>query len=158
MRRPDDTDRGAQLGEAGAYLHSAGYELDGDDLSCIAEARRHAAAFLAVAGTVHGLPIPQRVYDLTALVVSELVTNAHKYAPGPVHMELRIHAGSVEVSVCDRRPAVPAVRGADPGRIGQHGMEIIQAITEKLSTEQLEGGKRITARLSLGDDTPAVRG
>ncbi|MFI5681274.1 hypothetical protein [Streptomyces cellulosae] len=38
--------------------------------------------------------------DLNQLVVSELVTNARKYAPGPVLMELRIAGSLVE------RPAV----------------------------------------------------
>ncbi|MEU0234915.1 MULTISPECIES: ATP-binding protein [unclassified Streptomyces] len=126
----------------------AGFSLNGDS-TCIAQARHHATAFLDQARAEHDLAISQRVHDVTTLVVSELVTNAHKYAPGPVLMELRISASSVDVVVRDSDPAVPATRTADPGRVGQHGLEIIKAITEKLFIEQEPGGKRISARLTL---------
>jgi anti-sigma regulatory factor (Ser/Thr protein kinase) len=128
----------------------AGYALDGDD-GCIADARHHAIAFLDQACADHQLPVSSRARDLTQLVVSELVTNALKYAPGPVLMELRINAHTVDVVVWDSDPAVPAARAADPGRIGQHGLEIVKAVTEDLFTEQEPVGKRITARIALAD-------
>jgi anti-sigma regulatory factor (Ser/Thr protein kinase) len=96
--------------------------------------------------------------DLTQLVVSELVTNARKYAPGPVLMELRVTADTVDVTVWDSDPTVPTARTADPGRIGQHGLEIVAAVTEELSIQQESVGKRITARIALpdrSDDAPA---
>ncbi|MEU9271873.1 ATP-binding protein [Streptomyces sp. NPDC048251] len=128
----------------------AGYALNGDD-GCIAEARHHAIAFLDQAHTDHHLLVPARARDLTQLVVSELVTNALKYAPGPVLMELRIHAGSVDIVVWDSDPTAPTARAADPGRIGQHGLEIVKAVTEDLFIEQEPVGKRITARITLSD-------
>ncbi|MFC7795363.1 ATP-binding protein [Streptomyces cinereoruber] len=133
----------------------AGYTLEGGG-GRIAQARRHAAAFLETARTEHGLPVSQRARDLTELVVSELVTNAHKYAPGPVLMELRISTGHVDIVVRDSDPAVPAARAADPGRVGQHGLEIIKAVAEELLIEQEPAGKRITARLALADTADAV--
>ncbi|MGW2836068.1 ATP-binding protein, partial [Streptomyces sp. NPDC001286] len=60
---------------------SAAWVGDGED---IARARHLAAGFLARVQADYGLPVSQRVLDLTQLVVSELVTNARKYAPGPV--------------------------------------------------------------------------
>ncbi|MEU6621978.1 ATP-binding protein [Streptomyces litmocidini] len=126
----------------------AGYALDGGG-SCIADARHHASAFLDWARTEHRLPVSQRARDLTALVVSELVTNAYKYAPGPIRMELRISAERVDIVVCDSDPALPAARTADPGRVGQHGLEIIKAVAEELLIEQEPAGKRITVRLAL---------
>ncbi|MFF4518050.1 ATP-binding protein [Streptomyces mirabilis] len=129
----------------------AGYALEGDD-GCIAEARHHAVAFLDQAHADHHLPVSARARDLTQLVVSELVTNALKYAPGPVLMELRITARAVDVVLWDSEPTVPAARAADPDRIGQHGLEIVKAVTEDLFTEQEPVGKRITARLALSDD------
>ncbi|MFE6098007.1 ATP-binding protein [Streptomyces massasporeus] len=134
----------------GNYVMRAGYALGGDD-SCIAEARHHAIAFLDQAHGEHHLTVPDRARDLTQLVVSELVTNARKYAPGPVLMELRISARVVEVVVWDSEPTVPAARPADPGRIGQHGLEIVKVATEALLIEQEPVGKRITARLALSD-------
>ncbi|MEU7702633.1 ATP-binding protein [Streptomyces sp. NPDC039028] len=132
----------------------AGYALDGSG-GCIASARRHVAAFLDRARTEHRLPVSQRTRDLAQLVAGELVTNAHKYAPGPVLMELRISAGRVDIVVWDSDPAIPAARSADPGRVGQHGMEIIKAVAEDLFVEQEAVGKRITARLNLAG-TPSV--
>ncbi|MET9132001.1 ATP-binding protein [Streptomyces antibioticus] len=129
----------------------AGYALSGDD-GCIADARHHARAFLDRARADLRLTVPARAMDLTQLVVSELVTNARKYAPGPVLMELRITADGVDIVVWDSDPTVPAARTADPGRIGQHGLEIVEAVTEDLFIEQEPVGKRVTARISLSDD------
>ncbi|MFD9324064.1 ATP-binding protein [Streptomyces sp. NPDC060053] len=132
------------------HLMRAGYALDGDN-GCIADARRHAVAFLDRAHADHHLPVPARARDLTQLVVSELVTNALKYAPGPVLMELRITVRVVDVVVWDSDPRVPAARSVDPGRIGQHGLEIVKAVTEALLIDQEPVGKRITARITLAD-------
>lgn len=132
----------------------AGYALDSGG-GCIADARRHVAAFLDRARTEHLLQVSQRTRELAQLVASELVTNAHKYAPGPVLMELRVSADRVDVVVWDSDPVIPAARSADPGRVGQHGMEIIKAVAEELFIEQEAIGKRITARLALAD-TPSL--
>jgi anti-sigma regulatory factor (Ser/Thr protein kinase) len=145
----DQADGDAGSGpEEHQYLIRAGYALDGHQ-GCIARARDDAAAFLDRAVDEHRLPVPARTRDLTLLVVSELVTNACKYAPGPVLMELRLGARVVDVVVRDGDPVLPAVRAADPGRIGQHGLEIVEAVTETLLMEQEAVGKRITARLAL---------
>ncbi|MDX3799098.1 ATP-binding protein [Streptomyces sp. AK04-3B] len=128
----------------------AGYALTGDG-GCIADARHHAVAFLDQAQTAHHLSVTARARDLTQLVVSELVTNARKYAPGPVLMELRVSARAVDVVVWDSDPTVPGARGADPGRVGQHGLKIVKAVSEELFMEQEPVGKRITARIALSD-------
>ncbi|MFF1278013.1 ATP-binding protein [Streptomyces marokkonensis] len=128
----------------------AGYALGGDD-GCIADARHYAIAFLDQVYASHHLLVPDRVRELTQLVVSELVTNARKYAPGLVLMEMRISARVVEIVVWDSDPAMSAARAADPGRIGQHGLEIVKAVTEDLLIEQEPVGKRITARIALSD-------
>jgi anti-sigma regulatory factor (Ser/Thr protein kinase) len=132
------------------HVMRAGYALGGED-RCIADARHHAAAFLDEAGDDHDVPVSARAKDLTQLVVSELVTNARKYAPGPVLMELRLTTRAVEIVVWDSDPTVPAARAADPGRVGQHGLEIVKAVTENLFMEQEAVGKRITARIALAE-------
>ncbi|MER5201325.1 ATP-binding protein [Streptomyces sp. NPDC002884] len=128
----------------------AGYALDGGG-GCIGDARHHAVAFLDQVHADHHLPVSERARDVTQLVVSELVTNALKYAPGPVLMELHITAHAVDVVVWDSDPTVPAARAADPDRVGQHGLEIVKAVTEALFAEQRSVGKRITARIRLSD-------
>ncbi|MEU3342222.1 ATP-binding protein [Streptomyces sp. NPDC006668] len=126
--------------------------LEGDG-ACIAQARHLAADFLTQAAAGHGVVFSARVLDLTQLVVSELVTNARKYAPGPVLLELRIAGGVVEVVVWDSEPVLPAARPADAGRVGQHGLEIVAAIAQSVEAVREAVGKRITARVTL-TDTP----
>ncbi|MFD4950572.1 ATP-binding protein [Streptomyces sp. NPDC058451] len=109
--------------------------LDGDG-TVIAQARRLAADFLARVQADHGLPVSQRAMDRTQLVVSELVTNARKYAPGPLLLDLRITDDTVEVVVCDSDPVLPIARAADAGRVGQHGLEIVMAVAQGFEAQR----------------------
>jgi anti-sigma regulatory factor (Ser/Thr protein kinase) len=88
---------------------------------------------------------------MTQLVVSELVTNALKYAPGPVLMELRITGAQVEITVRDSGHGLPSLQATDPDRVGRHGLEIVRAVTQDLHIQREPGGKRITARITLTD-------
>ncbi|WRZ89328.1 hypothetical protein OHB54_09715 [Streptomyces sp. NBC_01007] len=42
-----------------------------------------------------------------------------------------------------------AARATDPKRIGQHGLEIVTALTQSLTTEVSLHGKRLTATVDL---------
>ncbi|AOT57264.1 ATP-binding protein [Streptomyces fradiae] len=128
--------------------------LDGDG-TCIARARDLAAAFLTRVQAQEGLPVSERALHITQLVVSELVTNACKYAPGPVLMDLRIVGDLVEVSVWDSDPVLPVAKAADAGRVGQHGLEIVMALVQGFETQKEPVGKRVIARVALFDDPPA---
>ncbi|MFE9686560.1 ATP-binding protein [Streptomyces sp. NPDC006285] len=123
------------------------------DSSVIARARHRAADFLVGVRMEHGLPVSARAMDLTQLVVSELVTNACKYACGPVLMDLRITGAGdlVEVVVWDSDPVLPAVRAADASRVGQHGLEIVMAVAQGFEIQREPVGKRVTARIALLD-------
>ncbi|MER6038480.1 ATP-binding protein [Streptomyces sp. NPDC001835] len=125
--------------------------LDGDG-AVIAQARHLAADFLTRVQADHGIPVSQRAMDLTKLVVSELVTNARKYAPGPVLLDVRIAGDTVEVVVWDSDPVLPIARAADAGRVGQHGLEIVMAVAQGFEAQREPVGKRITARIALLDD------
>ncbi len=132
----------------GAPRLRASYALDAEG-AWIAQARHLAAEFLERARTENGLPVPDRVVEITQLVVSELVTNARKYAPGPVGLDLRVFGDAVEVVVHDGNPEAPRPRDADPGRVGQHGLEIVMAVADALDVRQEAEGKSITARIAL---------
>lgn len=125
--------------------------LDGDGTD-IAQARHLAVDFLTRVQTEHGIPVSQRAMDLAQLVVSELVTNARKYAPGPVLLDLRITGDTVEVMVWDSDPELPMARAADAGRVGQHGLEIVMAVAQGFEAQREPVGKRVTARIALLDD------
>ncbi|WP_435278849.1 ATP-binding protein [Streptomyces sp. 1222.5] len=119
---------------------------------CIAEARHLAVGFLAEVAA-GGRTVSERSVHLIQLVVSELVTNACKYAPGPVLLKLRVSGDTVEVEVWDGDPVLPTARVADPGRVGQHGLEIVKAIAVALGVERAATGKRVTATIALDPDS-----
>jgi anti-sigma regulatory factor (Ser/Thr protein kinase) len=123
----------------------------GADDACIAEARHLANDFLGRGRTDHGVAVSARAVDLTQLVVSELVTNALKYAPGPLWMELRIADDAVEVSVRDSARVQPLAGPVDPRRVGQHGLEIVMAVAQAFHVHLEPSGKSVTARITLAD-------
>ncbi|MBQ0881598.1 MULTISPECIES: ATP-binding protein [Streptomyces] len=129
--------------------------LDGGSAD-IGRARDLAAAFLTEVRAGHRVPVPQRVMDLTQLMVSELVTNSRKYAPGPILMDLRIAGDAVEVAVWDSNSVLPVARAADAGRVGQHGLEIVMAVAQSFEARREPVGKRITVRIALADDSDST--
>ncbi|MEU2607707.1 ATP-binding protein [Streptomyces albus] len=118
----------------------------------IAQARDLARSFLADVQAVHGLPVSGRAVGVVQLVVSELVTNARKYAPGPCLLTLEVSEGAVEVTVWDSEPRLPLAQGADPDRVGQHGLEIVMAVCQSFEMHREPVGKRIKAAIVLADD------
>lgn len=117
----------------------------------IAAARHLARRFLADVQDVHHLPVSDRALDLVELVVSELVTNTRKYAPGPSRLDLEVRDGCVEVAVWDSNPNPPALLPPDPLRIGQQGLAIVMSVARTFGIEREPGGKRITAAIALTD-------
>ncbi|WP_225882070.1 ATP-binding protein [Streptomyces aureocirculatus] len=138
-------------GAPGAAVAATAVALSGDD-ACIATARHLAADFLSCARADKDVAVSARAMDLTQLVVSELVTNACKYAPGPLRMELCITGGTVQVTVQDSARAGPSARAVDPHRIGQHGLEIVTAVARHFQVCPLPDGKRVTAHIALTDE------
>ncbi|GGX23230.1 ATP-binding protein [Streptomyces chryseus] len=118
----------------------------------IAAARELARSFLTDVQAVHGLPVSGRAMGMVQLVVSELVTNARKYAPGPCLLTLEVKSGAVEVSVWDSNPTPPAILAPDPTRIGQHGLEIVMAVGQSFAVHREPVGKRISTAIVLADD------
>ncbi|MFB7938855.1 ATP-binding protein [Streptomyces sp. NPDC004779] len=122
--------------------------LDGSGAS-IARARRLAAAFLADVHDARVRRVAPAAVELAQLVLSELVTNALKYAPGPLVIELRIVGEQVEIVVRDSSTVLPAARPADAGRVGGHGLEIVASVADSFECSEEPAGKRVTVRLSL---------
>ncbi|MBT2440344.1 ATP-binding protein [Streptomyces sp. ISL-36] len=114
----------------------------------IAAARDFTVEFLARSAT-SSRPCPPGAADAARLVVSELVTNVVKYAPGPCRLELALHADTLEIRVHDSHPVMPVARPRDPGRLGQHGMEIVLAVCTGVEVEATSHGKRVRARVPL---------
>ncbi|MGW7069065.1 ATP-binding protein [Streptomyces sp. NPDC054855] len=141
-----------------AQLMAVAVPLDDGD-SSIAEARHLALDFLTRAQADRDVDISARAMDLTQLVVSELVTNARKYAPGPMLMELRIEDDTVAVTVHDSARVRPVARSEDPHRIGGHGLEIVKAVAQDFQVQLEPAGKRVTAHIALvGESAAGARG
>jgi anti-sigma regulatory factor (Ser/Thr protein kinase) len=118
----------------------------------IAQARHLARAFLTHLRTQHRLPVSERAVGMTQLVVSELVTNARKYAPGPALLTFELGEDVVEITVWDTEPRMPVVRAADPQRVGQHGLEIVTAVCQDFEVHREPMGKRVKAVIAFADD------
>ncbi|MFF4169617.1 ATP-binding protein [Streptomyces sp. NPDC001744] len=130
---------------------SASVDYDGVDADggMVASARDFTVDFLTASPSPEHGPVTRERIDLARLVVSELVTNAVRHAPGPCRLLLDLFEDALEISVFDRLETSPVPRGHDPGRIGQHGVEIVVAVCESVSVEPHPTGKRVRARLSL---------
>ncbi|MEU8518827.1 ATP-binding protein [Streptomyces sp. NBC_01216] len=115
----------------------------------IASARDFTADFLASAPAAGHPPVRVESVDLARLVVSELVTNVVRHAPGTCRIALELFTGVLEISVYDGREASPIPRGHNPERVGQHGVEIVVAVCESVTVEPQPSGKRVRARLPL---------
>ena len=117
--------------------------------SMIAAARGFTGGFLDRAAE-HGLPVTAGQRETARLVVSELVTNAIRHAPGPCVLALAVDHGALELAVTDTSTQVPEPQGREPARIGRHGLEIVLAVCESVACEQRPEGKTVRARLAMG--------
>lgn len=118
----------------------------------VSEARRAARDFLTAVQAVHGIRVADRVAGMVQLVVSELVTNARKYAPGPCLLDLELNDGAVEISVWDTEPTLPVAQATDPGPVGRHGLEVVIGVCRSFEMRREPVGKRIKAAIVLADD------
>ncbi|MFG3102076.1 ATP-binding protein [Streptomyces sp. NPDC048182] len=101
---------------------------------------RLAAAGVEAAGTFA---------DAARLVVSELVTNALRHAPGPCRLELTLKGDSVEIAVSDTGDGFPTFLPRDPQRVGRHGLEIVTRLCDEVITKPHASGKTVSALLPL---------
>lgn len=142
MSKTIENDQGAGTLRAGAAWAGAVYDGGPEG---IGDARRFATDFLVEKNDYD--PASQ-VVGSVQLIVSELVTNAFKYAHGPCALDLERTPSGVEITVWDSSTTLPVARAADPGRVGQHGLEIVLALCDAFAVEQEPVGKRITVRVS----------
>ncbi|GLF99637.1 ATP-binding protein [Streptomyces yaizuensis] len=117
---------------------------------CIPDARRFTRDFLErTGGTGRTRGPAAETVETAQLVVSELVTNACKYAPGPCLLELELTGEVLEIAVRDSSPELPTPGTPRPDRVGRHGLEIVRALSESFDARREPVGKRVLARLPL---------
>ncbi|MFF5964672.1 ATP-binding protein [Streptomyces collinus] len=123
-----------------------------DGAACAVEARRALQAFLAHVPCTGRTPVPAPLAIDAELVVSELVTNAIRHAPGPCGMILRHSDDGLAITVWDTSAEHPVVRKRDGQRFGGHGMHVVHAVSAEVSVASPGVGKQITAYLRTAPD------
>ena len=128
-------------------LHSstpyrASHPLDGRPGSTTA-ALDHARAFLRRCSP----PVSGDTAGNLLLVVSELVTNAVRHAPGPCTLDLACN-GRLEVAVSDTSSTVPVARAPDLGGSGGFGWHVVNQVSRRVRVRlRPPYGKTVTATL-----------
>jgi hypothetical protein len=88
--------------------------------------------------------------DVALLLVSELVTNAIRYAPGPIVVELQVAGELLRVAVQDRaaqelpRPVGSASHTAENGR----GLELVSRLARRWGADIVDDGKEVWFELA----------
>ncbi|MEU3888231.1 ATP-binding protein [Streptomyces sp. NPDC029041] len=115
--------------------------------ACAVEARRALHAFLSHIPCTGRTPVPAPLAIDAELVVSELVTNAIRHAPGPCGMSLRLSGDGLAITVWDTSSEQPVVMRRDGRRFGGHGMHVVHTVSSEVTVVFLGDGKEITACL-----------
>ncbi|MGW0562754.1 ATP-binding protein [Streptomyces sp. NPDC003016] len=115
----------------------------------IGDARRFVTGFLTQLQEDRWIEVSPRLTEIAQLVVSELVTNARKYAPGPCAVDVELSGPVLEITVSDTSPVLPVVLPADPARVGGHGLEIVAAVCDGFEAWPELSGKHVRARIRM---------
>lgn len=110
------------------------------------------AARAAVRGRLHDWGLDGAA-DTAALLVSELVTNSLRYAPGPIRVRLDRHPsglpGVLLVEVSDPLPDPPRRRAARPYDESGRGLELVAIASRRWGTRPSGAGKTVWFELAL---------
>ncbi|MDF3301524.1 ATP-binding protein [Streptomyces tropicalis] len=126
----------------------------------IADARRAVRVLLVHASRTAPTDVTERAEQDAQLVVSELVTNALRHAPGPCGLVLEVSPcrERLSITVWDTSSTLPRFHERDESRVGGHGLYLVRACSRDLTVTSLPGGKRITAEIDLGPAAPSGSG
>lgn len=94
----------------------------------------------------------EEVGDVTALLVSELVTNALRHATGPIGVRLVRPAGPATcllVEVSDPSPAPPRKRTAHSEDEDGRGLQLVAHSSRRWGTRPANSGKTVWFELAL---------
>lgn len=116
--------------------------------------------------TPESIPLARRMVDAhvdaagapadTALVVSELVTNAVLHGDGEVRLRVVAGPGSLRVAVHDASEDRPVVAEPSPDTVGGRGLRIIEAVATDWGITEDGRGKWVWAELATDGSPPRV--
>ncbi|MER8009004.1 ATP-binding protein [Streptomyces sp. NPDC094149] len=105
----------------------------------------------AVRGQLHSWDL-DTLGDLTALLVSELVTNSLRHATGPIGVRLVRPAGLpgvLLVEVSDPLPDPPRERAAHPEDESGRGLQLVAHSSRRWGTRPGQSGKTVWFELAV---------
>ncbi|MFI6346484.1 ATP-binding protein [Streptomyces sp. NPDC050560] len=92
----------------------------------------------------------REIEDVTALLVSELVTNAVRHADGPIRLAVsRTPRRTLLVEVSDQLPDPPRARTAEPDDEGGRGLQLLARSAQRWGTRLAGAGKTVWFELTL---------
>ncbi|MFC9896365.1 sensor histidine kinase [Nocardia sp. NPDC127579] len=121
-------------------------------LAILVDAARAAGISVRVRDSLHDRPLPSAVDQAAYRIVQEALTNAMKHAPGrPVDIEVRAHAGNVELTVGNPttgpRPGEPLDTSARRGLMNMRERAI--ALGGSFTAEPVDGRWEVRALLPI---------
>lgn len=128
-------------------------ETEGDRVAWTFPAEPDAvgAARSAVRSQLHGWDL-DGLGDLTALLVSELVTNSLRHATGPIEVSLVRPTGTdgvLRVEVSDPLPEFPRERIARPEDESGRGLQLVASAARRWGTRPVGAGKTVWFELAV---------
>lgn len=81
--------------------------------------------------------------DVAALLVSELVTNAHEHAGGPAVVDVVVDGRALRVAVEDEDPTIPAAPAVDVDAERGRGLMLVAALASRWGTALTGHGKSV---------------
>ncbi|MGA5194536.1 ATP-binding protein [Streptomyces exfoliatus] len=94
-----------------------------------------------------GHPLRPTTENDAMLVVSELVTNAIRYADGECTLDLALEGDGIGIDVHDHNSEPPRPKKPDPGREGGFGWGIVTRLVDHVTVRREPDGKTVHAHV-----------
>ena len=85
--------------------------------------------------------VAEECIDVAMLLTSEVVTNAARHAPPPIHLVVRHGRPGVRIEVGDSRPSLDRRVGRDLDDHGGRGLWLVQRMSARWGHHQFRHGK-----------------
>ncbi len=93
---------------------------------------------------------------VSELLISELVTNAIKYANGEVRLRLILEPDSLVAEVHDSSPALPRVLQVDNDAENGRGLHVVSQLSARWGARRTHGGKVVWCEQLVPEETTAA--